>query len=102
MTRLVACVSWFVIAFAGCQEAAMVAPQPDLRMQPVDCVDNPAACGGCKADSECADPEMPRCDRYTHSCVACLPDGNDCPAGRTCSASAGTWRCVETCSANVD
>src|SRR3954471_12432903 len=102
MTRIVACLGWFVIAFAGCTpQAATNSSQPDLRMRPVNCVDNPAACGGCQADTDCADPELPRCDRYTASCVACLPDGNDCPAGRTCTATGGTWRCVETCSANA-
>src|SRR4051812_32635489 len=103
MTRIVASLSWFVIVFAGCKvETANNSPQPDLRSAAIDCVEHPEACGGCRADTDCGDPELPRCDRYTATCVACLPDGNDCPAGRTCSGSGGSGRCVETCTANND
>lgn len=57
---------------------------------------------GCTDDTACTMAGRPRCDVRTGLCVPCLPGGADCSAGTFCTASSGTFRCVQGCNTVSD
>ena len=69
----------------------------DLR---VDCIASPATCG-CAGDGECGGAN-PRCLVASGACVPCLPDGDNCPAGRRCVAAGASYACAADCKSDDD
>ncbi|MSP60208.1 MAG: hypothetical protein EXR72_07665 [Myxococcales bacterium] len=53
-------------------------------------------CKSCGADPDCSGA-TPRCDLATARCVACLPEKDDCPMGKSCSKVNGVYTCVQGC-----
>src|SRR5689334_17838261 len=46
---------------------------------------------------------LPRCDPMTGQCVACLPENDNCPAGKRCrQQNDKTWVCGQECTKTTE
>ncbi|MSP61278.1 MAG: hypothetical protein EXR72_13220 [Myxococcales bacterium] len=54
-------------------------------------------CRSCGSDGDCKDPAAPRCDAASMQCVLCLPQKDNCAAGKYCVAKNGAFSCVDGC-----
>ncbi len=77
-----------------------VEPAPDLSVE--DASDDLSVCTGascpCMDDSDCPNPDHPRCGPGK-VCVPCLPTNDNCPANQYCSQS---LQCTTGCKENSD
>ena len=89
---------------AGCTTPPAATPSlNDLGAAPdlLDCKANPAACGLCTADIDCAAPN-PRCHRDSGKCVPCLPESDNCGPGSICVLHFDGYACETSCNISND
>ena len=66
------------------------------------CQGGGVACLVCKADGDCKDSKLPRCEAATGKCVACLVQNDNCQMGFVCTRSNNTWVCAQGCKTDND
>jgi hypothetical protein len=60
------------------------------------CEADAGRCATCALDGDCP-PALPRCDPASRACAACLPQNDNCGAGRVCVSVNGAWQCAVGC-----
>ncbi len=77
--------------------AADISPPTDISARDSSVSD---AAPRCRADADCPDPALRRCDLASGRCVGCLPAMDECPRGQRCDP--GSSACVSGCRRDDD